>query len=158
MEFRVFGCALTLLLGLCVIAGCTGKSDTAVKTVDVSGKVTLDGQPAEGLAVRFFKSLDHEGIGVTGPGGTYTLGNGAEPGKNKVYFFKVNSVDGEEEEIAGAEDLDEGDGAGDEDKLPAKFNSAETTEITFTVPDGGTVSADFNLSTTTDAAPAPESE
>ena len=152
MEFRVFNCLLMMLLGLGVVVGCAPQGGLNVETVSVSGTVTLDGQPAEGIAVRMSKSTDHEGAGVTGPDGTYKLGNGAEAGENKVYFFKVSSVDGDEEEdLPEAEEADAGDEedaeADAEGGLPAKYGDPETSETTFTVPAGGSSDANFQLTT-----------
>lgn len=156
MELRAFNCALMILLGLCVVVGCTPpEGRPQVETVDVSGKVTLDGEPVEGIQVRMSSSLDHQGIGVTGSDGTYKLGNGAQPGENKVSFVKVDSLDEDDEEAeAEGDEMDGDETEGDEEApaaeeggLPAKYGDAETSETTFTVPAGGATDANFELTT-----------
>ena len=153
MKHGMLGLLATLGLGLSIIAGCAEPEGRKVETVDVSGTVTLDGKPLASVAVVFFSGTNHAGTGITGPDGSYKLGNGAEPGENKVYFSSANSVS-EQEDDEGPDDDMEADMAavGDEEEqsngdeaIPEKYRNAETTELTFSVPAGGTDAANFEL-------------
>ncbi len=148
MKHRACVDIVVLSLGLCLLAGCAKPGRQPVKTVDVSGKVTLDGKPLEGVAVHFSSTLNHAGTGVTGADGSYKLTDGAEPGENKVYFTAVDSV-------SEGDDAGEGD-AGDigeeeagpkkkDSKVPAKYASAASPAMSFTVPAEGTAAANFDL-------------
>jgi hypothetical protein len=85
---RFYGVFLAIA-ALPVIAGC---QETGPETHPVSGKVTIGGQPAEGLQVTFtpLESGKEAASGNIGPGGEYTLytgvdgKEGAPPGKYKV--------------------------------------------------------------------------
>jgi hypothetical protein len=83
----------TLCLVVALVAGCGDKS-TLGTLHDVSGKVTIDGNPMTGGSVRFVPDKSkgnqggHEPVGVIGSDGTYTLSTagktGAPPGWYKV--------------------------------------------------------------------------
>ncbi len=69
---------LVVAAGVCF--GCQGGSGP--RPVPVSGRVTLDGQPLADVAVYFhLRGEKHVGVGKTKPDGTFTLENGALPGK-----------------------------------------------------------------------------
>jgi hypothetical protein len=151
MKPRIPSLLGVLTIGLAVVVGCTQPSGPTVETVQVSGTVYLDEKPLSGVSVHFFATKDHEGIGVTGPDGKYTLDNGAQTGQNKVYFSKVEGRSAEEMEMDEMESVAD---IGDEDEeaepeagqvIPAKYNDPEKTEVTYDVPAGGTLSADFKL-------------
>ena len=149
----VVGLASLLMLG----CGTGGGLDT----VSVSGTVYLDEEPLEGVEVNFFSTRESDFLasGVTGPGGRYELHPGAVVGQNKVWivkgaFSEVDPAGGDPAsdpamdpgmmEAAAAADVGsvpETEGEG----LPAKFSDPDKTELTFKVPDGGTSSADFKL-------------
>ncbi len=151
MQYRTLRCWTVLLVGLIVVAGC---GTDGVKTVDVSGTVYLDDQPAAGVTV-FFITDDHTGTGKTGVDGKYTLDNGAQPGQNKVYFSKIAGSDLSGEAVDDGEmaaDMpDEGEPSEESaaqpegEQLPAKYTDPLNPPETFTVPEGGTSSADFRL-------------
>ena len=95
-----------------------------------------------------FSSANHAGTGVTDGIGNYQLGNGAESGENKVAFTVVDSVDGDEDSgdtDTGVEE-DEGEEESQTDSvIPAKYGNPETSGMTFSVPEGGSTSANFDL-------------
>ena len=135
---------------LVVAAGC---GQSGVETVNVSGTVYLDGQPVEGVEV-YFASENHAGFGVTAADGTYELVQGAEPGENKLRFSKVvNSEFNDPEngmDIGQLEALAMAHGGGPGVRLPgqmipSKYSDPALSKIVFEVPDGGTGSADFRL-------------
>jgi len=149
MKHRMCAYMVVLTFGLGLAAGCPEPGGQSVDTVDVSGTVTLDSQPLEGVAVHFSRSMDHGGTGVTGADGSYELGNGAEPGENKVYFTAVDSVDEEDEDDAmpdaGMDEDDEAETGGEGSAIPAKYSDAANPALTFTVPAGGSTEANFEL-------------
>ena len=150
MKHRMCAYMVVLTFGLGLAAGCSETGGQSVDTVDVSGTVTLDDQPLEGVAVHFSRSMDHGGTGVTGADGSYKLGNGAEPGENKVYFTAVDSVDEEDEDDAAAdagmdEEGDEAETGEGGPAIPAKYSDAANPALTFTVPAGGSTEANFDL-------------
>ena len=84
--------------------GCGGSSsefDTSV-LVPVTGRVTLDGKPAQGVAVVFHPKLNTVGTGafaVTDENGSFTLDHrsgeqGVEPGGYAVTFSRYTQPDG----------------------------------------------------------------
>ena len=81
--------------GLLVFQGCGGN---ALGTVQVSGTVTLDGEPAEGVTVAFVPNGEgREAYGMTNAQGRFVLtvpgteaGSGAVPGEYSVTFTKYN--------------------------------------------------------------------
>jgi hypothetical protein len=78
---------LGLALVLVCVAGC-GKPGTA-PTAEVTGTVTLDGSPIEGVGVTFLPQEGRPASGVTNASGQFTLstfetGDGAVPGRHKV--------------------------------------------------------------------------
>jgi hypothetical protein len=95
-------CLTVALIALVVAGGCSQKP--SIKTVPVSGKVTLDGQPLSGVNVTFVPATgESSGLtkpsatGVTGADGSYKLVtmasgsnivNGAPPGSYKVMITK----------------------------------------------------------------------
>lgn len=142
--------ALCLLLTLAAVAGC-GRD--GVKTVGVSGTVYLDGKPVEGVEVHF-ASANHGGFGLTAADGTYELVQGAEPGENRLRFSKVvNSAFNDPEngmDIGQLEAMAMAHGGGPGIRLPGqmiptKYSDPALSKIIFQVPDGGTSSADFRL-------------
>lgn len=144
-----------LLLLYCVMfLGCGGADSGGV---DVSGTVTLDGKPLADVEV-YFVNKKFEGYGKTDENGHYQLVNGAIAGSNKVYFMKTDTGGGESggDIDMSIEGMDEGQAeanlnlevtAGKNPKglIPAEYNSAETTKLTFPVPEGGADNADFKL-------------
>lgn len=124
-------------------AGC-GSDNVA----QVSGVVTLNGQPTAGIAVSF-EPIPPEGTnvpgpsasGVTGADGRYTMKtvdgelSGAATGKNRVKFCAyVNPADINEDGSLKTQP---------KVKVPAHYWTA--SKIEFDVPKGGTSAANFDL-------------
>ncbi len=148
---------LLLILLVLPIAGCGGDDGKKPGAVNVSGKVTLNGKPLEGAEVNFLNG-DHASVGVTGPDGTYTLAQGALPGKNKVFISKIDKsqfssmtdVEGGKDrgQLEAAAQADDPDGMNYLQKaqeLPAQFSDPEESILEVNVPEGGTESANFTL-------------
>ncbi|HEY0980998.1 MULTISPECIES: hypothetical protein [unclassified Schlesneria] len=147
------GCT-ALILVTCIV-GCGSKG--GVKSVDVSGTVTLDGEPLQGADV-YFSSGTYGGYGTTDSEGKYRLVNGAAVGDNKISFkkFDTSNAKGIDTSIPG---MDEGQvaammearaksqgGKGAKGSLiPPEMSDPKTTKLTYQVPEGGTDSADFRL-------------
>ena len=119
-------------------------SDASVDTVPVSGLVTMDGQPLVNAAVMFQLTSDTEttaptSVGITDDEGRYSLKvsitdtPGAVVGEHRVSV----TMDGYEED-----EEDDGDSEAKEPIL-SKYNV--DSELIFTVPDGGTDQANFDL-------------
>lgn len=140
-----------LLVG---VAGCSSGRRKSVKTVAVSGTVTLDGQPLEGVEV-CFAAENHVGSGVTRADGKYDLVAGAEPGPNQIYFKPV--VSGVQQLGEGMDEgqlqaMVEGGGAPPPGvtlqtgpKLPERYTDPEKSNTKFDVPAEGAEGVDFRL-------------
>lgn len=132
-----------------LITGC-GKSGPDVDTVDVSGTVTLDGNPLGGVTVFFIgEGSQFVGMGTTGPDGKYKLDRGsipgmqgAMPGKNQVYFTKEGGAAAEPPMIPSESSLP---APAKDSPIPAKYTNPAKPELTFDVPAEGTDKADFQL-------------
>jgi len=126
-------------------AGCGGNKPYDV--VPVSGIVTLDGQPVAEARVEFQPisaggmEVGPDAVGVTDAQGRYTLTttfdeSGATVGENRVRISthklkeNPNNPDGKMIEVA-------------PETIPPRYNTR--SELTFTVPAGGTDKADFSL-------------
>jgi len=89
--------SLITIAGLLMFQGCSGNS---LGTVKVSGTVTLDGKPAEGVTVEFYPVGEgRECFGVTDAQGKFVLtvsgadiGSGAIPGEYHVILTKMRDV------------------------------------------------------------------
>jgi hypothetical protein len=143
---------LLVALGLSVVVGCAEPESRNVKTADVSGVVTLDGKPLEGVVVCFSFSSNHGGTGVTGADGSYKLGNGAEPGQNKICLASAADVEDkadvdDEEPDQGPidEGTEEGEAPAGDLLFPKKYADEDTSGLTFPVPEGGSTEANFEL-------------
>ena len=132
--FRTCGLAVGLAAAL-LLAGCEQRRYVIVP---VSGRITLDGKPAEGVHVSFQpQGGGPASVGVTNNEGRYTLRRidtqqpGALVGTHRVYFSLV------------AENVSPDDaGRPLKSRLPEKYRKGM---ISFTVPPGGTDQADFSL-------------
>jgi hypothetical protein len=139
---------LVVLAACCwCITGCGG-GQTDVPTVTVTGVVNMDGRPLADAAIYFNKAgSTYMGTGKTNALGEYEVK--AEVGDNTVTFNKEEASELSEEEQALA-DMDEMSGAGGEEGvgseskslIPEKYTSEG---IPFKVPDGGTDTGDFEL-------------
>lgn len=160
--YRFVWLSMFCVLGL---SGCGGGADG---TVNVSGTITLDGQPLSGANVNFI-SPDGKfaGYGKTNANGVFTLVQGAKPGENRIVISKVdpaqlpaggafqfseNPEDGMDHGQLGAMMFDTtgtvraGTANITGETLPAEYSDPASTQLTFNVPDSGTSSADFRLS------------
>jgi hypothetical protein len=127
-----------------------GCSSQPYKVAPVSGKVTLDGKPLKAW-VHFapMGSKENPNPGPTSHGQSDAQGNyelsidpehrGSVVGKSRVYIRSANPAESE-----GAQQRDAGGPRLPKDKVPRKYN--EETTLTFTVPEGGTDQANFELS------------
>jgi len=124
---------ISLLTIMCTVAlGCGGGSDLP-ELGQVSGVVTVDGQPTEGLTVSFEPTGAGPSTGTTDKEGKYTLfynpnAKGGVVGQHKVRISQANLAELEGDPIA----------------IPAKFDSATT--LTADVK-AGENSFDFNVET-----------
>ncbi len=133
--------SLALALIALSVAGC------GIKTVPVSGKVTVDGVPAENIRVVFqadstSQNVPPVAIGKTNKDGEFSLSlaktkkKGAAPG-NYAVFLVWQDPDAEENPIEGQTVAKESPY-----KLPTKANSGE---LRFEVPAKGTKEANFDF-------------
>ncbi len=134
---------LIVAIGVPFVGGCGGGQET-VKTVPVSGVVTLDGTPQEGVVVQFI-GPKHTGTGRTNAQGRFVLENGAQPGPNKVVFTKiVESAAGVDDTAMAAGVMPQAASQGT--TLPAKYTDPTNPAVTFEVPAAGTQNATLELS------------
>lgn len=141
--------SLAPVLILSGLFGCGGGGSVAPlpKTEEVSGTVTLKGQPLEGATVTFIPTGTTKGIecvGRTDESGVYFPkqirgGEGVPAGTYKVVIsrFLRNG------EPVSAED-DPGNGGIASESLPAKYSNATATKLKAKVSEGGD-SIDFDL-------------
>lgn len=150
----MWGVLVVVAIGL---SGCTGGG--SVPKADVSGTVTLNGQPLADADVHFVnEESGFAGYGRTDSQGKYTLVQGAAIGTNKVFFSKKEtSGDYDPDPEAGMDDgqfeaavgFDEGEAAmpgvarGGE-QIPPPY-TGENSKLTYEVPAGGANDADFKL-------------
>jgi hypothetical protein len=146
VQWRYGLLSIALVCAAC-LAGCGGEP---FKTVSVSGKVTLEGEPLSLATVTFRpvapgpNGLAPTSYGKTDESGEFSLklisndSNGAVVGKHRVEIT-VKS--------AAAEEAEESDvtpeAAHKETKIPSRYNT--DSELTFDVPSGGTGEANFDL-------------
>jgi len=131
-----------LSLGLCIVMLLAGCGGPGYQAAPVSGRITLDGKPAEGVHVSFQpQGGGPASVGQTDKEGRYQLQfidsnrTGAMVGTHRVYFSLVA-----ENELQSQDDA----ARPIPSRLPAKYRQGE---LTFTVPPGGTDQADFHLTT-----------
>jgi hypothetical protein len=119
--------------------------------VQVSGKVTLNGQPLANATVSF-QPIAPEGsmiaglasVGKTNEKGEYSLvtlkgDKGAVVGKYRVLISSqfAKAAEDDSRPTRGGPEQD--------DKVPSRYGMGQKDEITFEVPSGGTDKADFPL-------------
>ncbi|MBM4000243.1 MAG: hypothetical protein FJ297_12040 [Planctomycetes bacterium] len=145
---RLLPLALVVAIGS---AGCSS-GPKAPKPVPVSGTVTVDGKPVANVVVKF-NSASFVGEGKTNAEGKYELVQGATPGDNTVTFSET--IEGFNPDAGMDEGQLEAAGGGIPGvKRPAKaavppaYGNAETSNVKYSVPDGGTNGADFRLQST----------
>lgn len=144
--------------------GCSPKA--GVSTVPVTGIVTIDGSPAEGIAVTFSPQSPgaRTAAGITDANGRFTLntpggGEGAVPGSYKVVFAAVGGGQaapaGDPRAAGGAlspeqmkqikEAQAKPPAGGPAIKLPAKYTSVDTSDFTVEVKAGAKNEFTFDL-------------
>lgn len=131
------------LAGFGCVVGCAKKPYTLAV---VSGRVTLDGAPLAGGVVSFQPKAT--GAAAAGPGSTGRIGTDGR--------YHLASIDGAPGAVVGThlvriysrspESAPKGDtdSPGSRERVPARYNYA--SELTFTVEQAGTATADFELS------------
>ncbi|QDV48872.1 transthyretin-like family protein [Gimesia fumaroli] len=131
MKVRVFspGFVLSLLM-LC--AGCGGSINadySNLDLIDVSGKVTLDGQPLSGATVAFEAPDGTYSSGVTDESGAFTLmfnteKSGCLTGDKIVRIQVKTDLENPDEESG------EGSSNQPQSKIPERYNKKSTLEAT----------------------------
>jgi len=166
--FRSNWICLLCLVTLAGLVGCP-RGKPGLKTVAVTGTVTLDGQPVDGASVAFSpKAPDGKAaVGLTDSSGKFTLKTdgtteGALPGSYTVTVSKTSGGSADSaamqppsgqmsaEETAAmakkAEEMMRGGGAVEaKDLLPAKYKSPATSGLTAEVKKGGENNFTFEL-------------
>lgn len=131
------GLAVLLFASLC---GCN-RGPEGPRRVPLAGVVTLDGQALEAADIAFFNDKDDVGM-VTDKEGKYSIPIGALPGDYKVTVSKLKGLEDIPAGVAVAPSVD-----ANPELLPPKFSSRSLTKLTFTVPEDGTTTANFSLTT-----------
>jgi hypothetical protein len=145
---------LVFLIALLAVGGCGRSGREIPDTVDVSGTVTLDGKPVEGVEVNFMTD-ESAAFGKTDREGKFELVQGAAPGQNKVFFSKIEGGDivldpesgmdeGQLQAMAQAQGGQSGVKVARQ-IIPQEYSNPDSP-LTFNVPDGGTDKANFKLS------------
>ncbi|MCA8996414.1 MAG: hypothetical protein KDA80_05510 [Planctomycetaceae bacterium] len=124
----------------------------------MSGTLLIDGKPVSDVEVHFLNPEfpNHGSFGVTDEDGNFRLVQGAVPGQNTVFFSKINAAGMDMDPESG---MDAGQFAamstGNEQNpnvkkmeisqlIPPEYSSSNS-KLTFSVPDGGTSAAKFEL-------------
>ena len=148
---RSYMAVCIMLLSVTVSAIGCGDARENVDTTKVSGTITLDGKPLAGTSVHFIgEGGKFVGVGTTDPEGKYTLDRGsipgekgAMPGTNQVYLSMGDSASEEPPIVFPAPSAAPQPKKG---LIPAKYTDPTKPALTFDVPERGTESADFELS------------
>lgn len=101
MKRLLFG--LSLFACVVSIAACSSNDASEIQAVPVTGSVTLNGEPAEGISVTFFPAdgtSGNGGYGTTTADGAFELVNqmgspGVAEGNYVVLFSKMRTPDGQ---------------------------------------------------------------
>jgi hypothetical protein len=105
---RVLGCVVACMM--LVAIGCGDAGPDLGTPVDISGKVTLDGQPLSDVTLNFYNAgegvpAEHRAFqGKTGPDGAYTI-EGVYPATYQVSVQQGSAGDAAEGEDVIAEDV-----------------------------------------------------
>lgn len=151
---RVFRMGLWMASMICV-TGCGGSVNPR-GTVDVSGTVTVGGQPLSGASV-YFMGNDFTGFSLTDSAGRFQLVDGAKPGANKVFISKIEAP-GVTENADSGMDLGQLQASqmanpgtvsrknpGPKETLPPEFSDPQKTTLSYDVPAQGARDANFQL-------------
>ena len=146
MKRLFFG--ISLFLSVVSLAACSSNDASEIQAIPVTGTVTLDGEPAEGVSVTFFPAdgtSGNGGYGTTGADGTFTLSNqmsspGVPEGNYIVLFNKMRTSDGQPiPEDAMAADV------GAMNVLPPVYNSPENSPFRVIVSSSGANTETYEL-------------
>lgn len=137
MYQRVF-CNGLLLVCIPLLAGCGPGGRPKIETTSVSGAIQVDGKPLANAKVNFL-TKEYAGIAETDANGSFQME--AQPGENTVYIVKYSDPNFDETMIGGSDTP----GSAPKQVLPEKFSDAAKSELRFTVPDGGSTEANFDL-------------
>lgn len=147
-SHRLLGClsAASLLF----VAGCSSDLKPPPKlpdTVKVTGTVTLDGKPADGVTIRFAPTVEkgyHGATGQTDASGKYELntdiGNGKSrpgviPGDYLIFLSRLVKPDGS---LVPADSKEPPMMSGARDTIPQKYNGGKAQLKYSVTPEGGT--------------------
>lgn len=137
-----------LVSSLLFVAGCSSDIKPPPKlpdTVIVTGTVTLDGKPAEGVTVRFAPRLDkgyHGAVGRSDASGKYELNTdigyeksrpGVIPGDYIIFVSRLVKPDGS---LVPADSKEPPMMSGARDTIPLKY-LGEKAQLSYTVPAAG---------------------
>jgi len=144
MLRRIFSIAA---LGLLIGCGGGAKPDVIPSLEPVGGKVTLDGNPVDGISVTFFPGEGNKGnpsTGSTDASGKYTLQHrsgkeGVPAGDYVVLFSKLTQPDG----TPIPKDKTAAD-VGAVEKIPDQYRQLDNRANAVVVPKGGKT-FDFDL-------------
>jgi hypothetical protein len=127
-SLRVF--FALFLAGVLCLAMITGCAPQGPVTVQVTGTVTLDGEPVEGATVGFRPTEGTPGTGTTDASGKFTLN--ATPGQNGVAVYKSEVVG----EVAAADEETTATEIETKSLLPIKYSAVEGSGLSFDVQPG----------------------
>tara|TARA_R110002111_G_scaffold203713_2_gene268540 strand:- start:2209 stop:2682 length:474 start_codon:yes stop_codon:yes gene_type:complete len=121
---------------LALISGCGGSINadySQLDLIDVSGTVTLDGQPLPGATVAFEASDGTFSSGVTDEGGHFNLmfnteKSGCLTGDKTVRIKVGGDLENPDEESEG--ENEQGRQVGSQIVIPAQYNKKSTLEVT----------------------------
>ncbi len=126
---------LGLLLTLAALVGCGGGG----KVAKVSGVVTAGGQPVTGARINFVSS--ETGGAASSPldaQGAYTIQSGLKPGTYKVFVTPMSAAD--QPPMPGKPPP-----TASESKVPLKYRSDATSELTAPLKEGDNLNVNFAL-------------
>lgn len=141
MMRHISFCSGLFALGLIVGCGSGVKPEKVPELEPVSGKVTLNGEPTEGVAVIFFPAATNKNgnpsNAITSPDGTFTLTyrtgkEGVPVGDYIVLFSKLAQPDGSPIP-AGSTAAD----VGAVDQIPEMYRQQDNPVYAASVPSGG---------------------
>jgi len=159
VKERELAMSRSALIQMCLLGfisatfiGCGG--ETGPKVYPVTGTVLYNGQPVDGAVVAFRgESATKMATGTTDAQGhfeltTYKPGDGAVPGKHTVTVAKTVQTGGGASGSASMEEALENPPAQAESRseLPEKYADPATSQLEFTVSDGG--ANDFTIELT----------
>lgn len=138
-RFKLCSPALVLV----IVAGCGGSG--TVPTIPVTGTVTHNGQPLDGVSVGFLPASGRPASAITDAQGKFTLstfanGDGAVAGPHKVVISESAS---EPEPMPGTPEAENWKPR--KSRVAAKYTNAEKTPLTANVEDGGKNDFTFDL-------------